>query len=203
MLRGKNAELLLRHKDGLIYHFGHAIGTTLRLSQISDAYGNTIRFAYERRTLKWVILSDGRLVEVKTERNRMTQLTLCEADRTPLRELASYKLRQIRQATFRARGIRYDDEKHIHYYKSAFGGIETFHLDERNRPYAIVDAAGNRLEQQWQDGLLVAETNALGETTAYSYDAWGNITTATLPDGTVHSYGYNEIISTFYPFLCI
>ncbi|MDW6093944.1 RHS repeat-associated core domain-containing protein [Vibrio rhizosphaerae] len=239
--RGTQGELILKSKAGLEYHFGHAIGATLRLSKISDAYGNTIYFVYDRRTLKWVILSDERLIEVKTERNRITQLILCEADQTPLRELAHYdydksgRLLSVRGESGRnfdyqyskegyltrwqdlaqtwvehdydeqgraiasrcADGlwtdqIRYDDDNHVHYYKSAFGGIKAYHLDERNRPYAIVDAAGNRIEQQWQDDLLIGETNALGETTAYSYDAWGNITTATLPDGTVHSYGYNE-----------
>ncbi|SJN59482.1 Putative deoxyribonuclease RhsC [Vibrio ruber DSM 16370] len=241
LTRGEQAELILRHKDGLTYHFGHAIGATLRLSKISDAYGNTIQFAYDRRTLKWVILSDERLIEVKTERNRITHLILCEADQAPLRELARYdydksgRLLSVRGESGRnfdyqyskegyltrwqdlahtwvehdydeqgraiasrcADGlwtdqIRYDDDNHVHYYKSAFGGIKAYHLDERNRPYAIVDAAGNRIEQQWQDDLLIGETNALGETTAYSYDAWGNITAVTLPDGTVHSYGYNE-----------
>ncbi|WP_088133671.1 RHS repeat-associated core domain-containing protein [Vibrio gazogenes] len=241
LTRGEQAELILRHKDGLSYHFGHAIGTTLRLSKIEDAYGNTIQFAYERRTLKWIILSDERLIEVKTEHQRITQLTLCDAARRPQRELVRYeydnsgRLLAVRAEAGRsfdyqynkagyltrwqdlahtwvehdydAQGraiasrcadglwtdqIRYDDDNHIHYYKSAFGGIKAYHLDERNRPYAIVDAAGNRIEQQWQDDLLVGETNALGETTAYTYDAWGNITTATLPDGTVHGYDYNE-----------
>ncbi|WP_143169488.1 hypothetical protein, partial [Vibrio quintilis] len=70
--------------------------------------------------------------------------------------------------------LRYDDDNHIHYYKSAFGGVTAYHLDARNLPSVIVDDEGHQTTQQWQGDLLVSETNAAGETTAYTHDDWGN-----------------------------
>ncbi|WP_415846638.1 RHS repeat-associated core domain-containing protein, partial [Vibrio aerogenes] len=239
--RDSQQNMVLQDKQGIRYTFGHAFGPLLRLTQIEDAYGNTNQFLYDRGTLKWVILSDDRLIQVETQRRRITRLTLCDAQKNPLRELAAYtydkhgQLTAVRGApgcsfdyqynkdggltrwqdlahtwvehdyddkgraiaTRCADGlwydqIRYDDDNHIHYYKNAFGGIEAYHLDERNLPYAIVDSDGNRTEQQWQGDLLVSETNAAGETTTYSHDDNGNITEVTQPDGKLHVYQYNE-----------
>ncbi|WP_261887408.1 deaminase domain-containing protein [Vibrio aerogenes] len=88
--RGNCGELILKHKDGQQYWFEHAIGSQLRLTRIRDAYGNENAFLYERGTLKWVMLSDERLVKVETERKRITCLTLCDKQKNPLRELARY-----------------------------------------------------------------------------------------------------------------
>ncbi|SHH96603.1 Putative deoxyribonuclease RhsC [Vibrio aerogenes CECT 7868] len=239
--RGNCGELILKHKDGLQYWFEHAVGSQLRLTRIRDAYGNENAFLYERGTLKWVMLSDQRLVQVETERNRITRMTLCDSLKNPLRELVSFaydkegRLTQVRgepgcnfdyqydkagqlirwndlaktwvEHDFDDRGrvvatrcaddlwvdqLRYDDDNHIHYYKSAFGGVTAYHLDARNLPSKIMDAEGHETTQQWQGDLLVSETNALGETTAYTHDEWGNVTSVTLPDGTAHTYTYND-----------
>ncbi|SHO59238.1 RHS repeat-associated core domain-containing protein [Vibrio quintilis] len=239
--RGDCGELILKHKDGLQYWFEHAVGSELRLTRIRDAYGNENAFLYERGTLKWVMLSDERLVQVETERRRITRMTLCNAQKEPLRELVSFRydpqgrLTTVRgepgcnfdyqydkagqlirwndlaktwvEHDFDDRGrvvatrcaddlwvdqLRYDDDNHIHYYKSAFGGVTAYHLDARNLPSVIVDDEGHQTTQQWQGDLLVSETNAAGETTAYTHDDWGNVTSVTLPDGTVHTYTYND-----------
>ncbi|MDS1772058.1 RHS repeat-associated core domain-containing protein [Vibrio vulnificus] len=239
--RGEHGDLFLKNKNGLEYHFEYAVGTTLRLTKQQDAYGNATQFVYDRGCLKWVVLCDGRLIQVETQRNRIQTLTLCEADKTPTVVLARYSydkkgfLLSVRADAGRSfdyqyskegyltrwndlsqtwvehdydekgrsiatrcsggywdDGITYDDENHIHYYHRAFGGTQALHLDDQNRPLQIVDEYGNPTKSVWQDDLLISQENALGETVQYTYDDWGNVTSAIEPNGVEHAYEYNE-----------
>ncbi|MGR5209397.1 RHS repeat-associated core domain-containing protein [Vibrio rotiferianus] len=239
--RGERGELILKNKSGLEYHFEHAVGTTLRLTMQQDAYGNATQFVYDRGCLKWVVLCDGRLIQVETQRNRIKELTLCKADKTPICKLAEYSYsRQGFLSSVRAEagrnfdyqyskegfltywrdlshtwvehdfddkgraiatrcaggywndGITYDDENRVHYYHTAFGGTQALHLDDQNRPLQIVDEFGNPTKSVWQDDLLISQENALGETVQYTYDDWGNVTSAIEPNGAEHAYEHNE-----------
>ncbi|OOE77138.1 DUF6531 domain-containing protein [Salinivibrio sp. ML290] len=239
--RDSSGHLVLKHKTGLSYHFGFAAGSVLKVTKIQDSYGNSTQFVYQHATLKWVVLTDQRLIKVATERNRITALTLCERDKTVIRELAQYHYddqgfllsvraeagrnfdyqynqaghlirwqdkaktwvehdydEQGRALATRCAGdywndhIRYDDEQRIHYYKNAFGGITAYHLDERNRVVKTVAPDGSTITQTWDNDNLISQTNALGETTFYAYDDWGNVTDVMLPDGAVHAYQYSE-----------
>ncbi|WP_337165881.1 RHS repeat-associated core domain-containing protein [Vibrio fluvialis] len=239
--RSEHGDLFLKNKNGLEYHFEHAVGTTLRLTKQQDAYGNATQFVYDRGCLKWVVLCDGRLIQVETQRNRIQTLTLCEADKTPTVVIAKYSydkhgfLLSVRADAGRSfdyqyskegyltrwndlsqtwvehdydekgrtiatrcsggywdDGITYDDENHIHYYHTAFGGTQALHLDDQNRPLQMVDEFGNPTKSVWQNDLLISQENALGETVQYTYDDWGNVTSAIEPNGAEHAYEYNE-----------
>ncbi|MBY8073256.1 DNA/RNA non-specific endonuclease [Vibrio fluvialis] len=239
--RSEHGDLFLKNKNGLEYHFEHAVGTTLRLTKQQDAYGNATQFVYDRGCLKWVVLCDGRLIQVETQRNRIQTLTLCEADKTPTVVIAKYSydkhgfLLSVRADAGRSfdyqyskegyltrwndlsqtwvehdydekgrtiatrcsggywgDGITYDDENHIHYYHTAFGGTQALHLDDQNRPLQMVDEFGNPTKSVWQNDLLISQENALGETVQYTYDDWGNVTRAIDPNGAEHAYEHNE-----------
>ncbi|RRO02047.1 hypothetical protein, partial [Pectobacterium aquaticum] len=89
-LTRQQGELVLHHVDGLRYRFEHALGLQLCLTSIDDAAGNRVTFEWMLGELCWVVLSDGRLIHVTTERRRITALTLCTPQRQPLKTLASY-----------------------------------------------------------------------------------------------------------------
>lgn len=59
--------------------------------------------------------------------------------------------------------------------------------------YYIVDLSGAVTEYVYNSkGLLVEETNPLGEVTVYTYDAFDRLLTTKTPDGTITSYEYTE-----------
>ncbi|WP_234932221.1 RHS repeat-associated core domain-containing protein [Pectobacterium carotovorum] len=89
-LTRQQGELVLHHVDGLRYRFEHALGLQLCLTSIEDTAGNRVTFEWMLSDLCWVVLSDGRLIHVTTERRRITALTLCTPQRQPLKTLASY-----------------------------------------------------------------------------------------------------------------
>ena len=61
------------------------------------------------------------------------------------------------------------------------------------RYYYIVDLSGAVTEYVYNSkGLLVEETNPLGEITVYTYDALDRLLTTKTPDGTITSYEYTE-----------
>ncbi|GIU51064.1 hypothetical protein TUM4438_39350 [Shewanella sairae] len=88
--------------------------------------------------------------------------------------------------------IRFDDAHRIVYYKSAIGGIKQYYHDERNNIVRIIFPNGDEIHNEWLDNQLVAQSNALGERTEFSYDAWGQIEQVIAADGSVTSYQYDD-----------
>ncbi|MEF1257063.1 DUF6531 domain-containing protein, partial [Vibrio sp. M260112] len=89
-----NEAFILKNKDGRRYHFGHALGNQVRLTQLSDASDNAVHFLYERGTLKWVVLSDDTLIQVHTQHRRIEQLDLLDEHRQLIQTLATYQYDQ-------------------------------------------------------------------------------------------------------------
>ncbi|MFM2482048.1 DUF6531 domain-containing protein, partial [Celerinatantimonas sp. YJH-8] len=85
-----NQDFVLYHKSGVRYHFGYALGSTVRLTAITDSYGHQVTFLYELGTLKWVVLADNNLIQVSTDHNRITALALLTPERQLIKPLASY-----------------------------------------------------------------------------------------------------------------
>ena len=66
------------------------------------------------------------------------------------------------------------------------GGVEYQH-------FYIVDLSGAVTEYVYNSkGLLVEETNPLGEVTVYTYDMFDRLLTTKTPDGTITNYTYTE-----------
>ncbi|WP_028301810.1 DUF6531 domain-containing protein, partial [Oceanospirillum beijerinckii] len=91
--------LELHHLDGQCYRFEHALGTQLLLTRIRDSHGNAHNFLYERGILRWVVLSDERLIQVETRHRRITRMTLMTPDRQPIRELVRFEYNKQGQMT--------------------------------------------------------------------------------------------------------
>ncbi|WP_258305643.1 RHS repeat-associated core domain-containing protein, partial [Pectobacterium parmentieri] len=89
-LTRQQGELVLHHVGGLRYRFEYALGLQLCLTSIDDAAGNRVAFEWVLGGLRWVTLSDGRLIHVTTEHRRITALTLCTSKRQPLKTLVNY-----------------------------------------------------------------------------------------------------------------
>ncbi|WP_299490925.1 RHS repeat-associated core domain-containing protein [uncultured Shewanella sp.] len=236
-------------------HHGATRGkNTLLLTDISDANGNGLQFIYERTKLKWIHLdanlsanssansSDSQQgIKVELHKGRIEALTLCDANKNPLKTLARFSYNRAGQLvkvrgdagknfdyeydhqdnllrwsdldktwiehtydeqgrTLSTRGsdgrwqdqTRYDDANKVIFYKSPLKGIECFYRDERNNIVKHIDANGYVTLSKWQDNQLVSETNALGETTQYAYDDWGQVTKVIAPDGSEQEYTYND-----------
>ncbi|RYC37114.1 EndoU domain-containing protein [Pectobacterium zantedeschiae] len=89
-LTRQQGELVLHHVGGLRYRFEYALGLQLCLTSIDDASGKRVAFEWVLGELRWVTLSDGRLIHVTSEHQRITALTLCTPQRQRLKTLASY-----------------------------------------------------------------------------------------------------------------
>ncbi|WP_254900289.1 DUF6531 domain-containing protein, partial [Lonsdalea iberica] len=240
-LSRQQGQLVLIHCDGLRYRFEHAMGKRLLLTSITDRVGHEISLLWERGVLRWIELPDRRLVHVETEKRRITQLTLCDAQRQPLQTLARYTwdqhgfLLSVRagdgrnfdyryspegwllrwndlahtwvEHTYDEKGrsiqdrssegfwpgrFEYDDENLTSHYHSGFGGVVSYTRNERNYILCKRTADGGETHYEWQQSLLVAETDPLGNRTEYEHNDWGQITAVTLPDGAVHRYDYDD-----------
>ena len=86
-----NQEFILQNKQRQRLHFAHAVGNQIRLTKISDSYGNQTSFWYDRGTLKWVVLPDLKLIQVHTKNRRILQLDLLEENRKFIQILAAYR----------------------------------------------------------------------------------------------------------------
>ncbi|MGI8490943.1 glycohydrolase toxin TNT-related protein [Pectobacterium sp. S5] len=89
-LTRQQGELVLQHVGGLRYRFEYALGLQLCLTSIDDVAGHRVTFEWVLGELRWVALSDGRLIHITSEHQRITTLTLCTPQRQPLKTLASY-----------------------------------------------------------------------------------------------------------------
>lgn len=88
--------------------------------------------------------------------------------------------------------LRYDDENRLVYYMSALNGVKRYYRDERNNIIRIMLPNGNETFNEWHDNQLVAQSNSLGERTAFTYDKWGQIAQVTAPDTSSAQYEYNQ-----------
>ncbi|MCO4315126.1 RHS repeat-associated core domain-containing protein [Pectobacterium versatile] len=118
-LTRQQGELVLHHVGGLRYRFEYALGLQLCLTSIDDAAGNRVTFEWVLGELRWVALSDGRLIHVTSEHQKITTLTLCTPQRQPLKTLASY--------TYDERGhllsVRADEGRNFDYRYSPEGWL--------------------------------------------------------------------------------
>lgn len=83
--------LQLHHLDGRRYGFEHARGPHLYLTSMSDAYGNTMRWVWERGRLVRVLLADGRYIRVSHQGRNVSALTLVTSEFDPPRQLSRYE----------------------------------------------------------------------------------------------------------------
>ncbi|WP_047687695.1 DUF6531 domain-containing protein, partial [Vibrio sp. ZOR0018] len=158
--RGERGELILKNKSGLEYHFEHAVGTTLRLTKQQDAYGNATQFLYDRGTLKWIVLCDGRLVQVETKKRRIHTLTLCKADKTPVYRLAQYSydkkgfLTSVRAEAGRSFDYQYSKEGYLTRWNDLSQTWVEHDYDDKGR--AIATRCSGRY---WNDKLHYDDDN--------------------------------------------
>nr|NMN92076.1 RHS repeat-associated protein [Brenneria salicis ATCC 15712 = DSM 30166]RBP61173.1 RHS repeat-associated protein [Brenneria salicis ATCC 15712 = DSM 30166] len=239
-LTRRQGQLVLQHVDGLRYRFEHALGLQLCLTAIEDRSGNRISLLWDRATLCWVALPDGRLVHVETAHHRIVKLTLCDAHRQPLKTLASYTydarghLLSVRAGEGRNFDYRYspewllrwsdlgstwvehdydekgwairdrtaggywpghfeyDDDNLTSHYHSGFGRVISYVRDEHNNILLRREPDGGENRFEWVNNQLAAEIDPLGNRTEYQRNAWGQVTTVTLPDGAIHRYDYDD-----------
>ncbi|OXX62413.1 MULTISPECIES: hypothetical protein [unclassified Vibrio] len=158
--RGEHGDLFLKNKNGLEYHFEYAVGTTLRLTKQQDAYGNATQFVYDRGCLKWVVLCDGRLIQVETQRNRIQTLTLCEADKTPTVVLARYSydkngfLLSVRADAGRSFDYQYSKEGYLTRWNDLSQTWVEHDYDDKGRSIATRCSGG-----YWDDGITYDDEN--------------------------------------------
>ncbi|MCS3769585.1 RHS repeat-associated protein [Aeromonas hydrophila] len=88
--------------------------------------------------------------------------------------------------------FRYDDANLTSYYHSAFGGVTAYVRDERNNILLRREPDGGETRFEWVNNQLAALVNPLGQRTEFERNAWGQVTCVTLPDGSVHRYGYDD-----------
>ncbi|WP_332420201.1 DUF6531 domain-containing protein, partial [Vibrio metschnikovii] len=176
--RGEQGELILKHKQGMEYHFNHALGNTLRLTKQQDAYGNATEFLYEQRVLKWLVLCDGRLIQVETHRQRIQSLRLCHADKKPIRTLVKYHydihghLLSVRGDAGRNFDYQYSAEGYLLRWQDLAQTWVEHDYDQQGRSVATRCSGG-----YWQDQVRYDDEqrihyykNAFGGISAYHLD---------------------------------
>ncbi|EMK3312837.1 RHS repeat-associated core domain-containing protein [Vibrio vulnificus] len=177
--RGEHGDLFLKNKNGLEYHFEYAVGTTLRLTKQQDAYGNATQFVYDRGCLKWMVLCDGRLIQVETQRNRIQTLTLCEADKTPTVVLARYSydnsgfLQSVRADAGRNFDYQYSKEGYLTRWNDLSQTWVEHDYDEKGRTIATRCSGG-----YWDDGITYDDENRIH----YYHTAFGGTQALHLDD---------------------
>uniref|UniRef100_UPI00358DC368 DUF6531 domain-containing protein n=1 Tax=Pectobacterium odoriferum TaxID=78398 RepID=UPI00358DC368 len=190
-LTRQQGELLLQHVGGLRYRFEYALGLQLCLTSIDDAAGHRVAFEWVLGELRWVALSDGRLIHVTSEHQRITTLTLCTPQRQPLKTLASY--------TYDDRGhllsVRADEGRNFDYLYSPEGwllrwsdlGSTWVEHDYDKKGRAIRDRTS---EGYWpghfdydDDSLTSHYHSGFGGVFSYVRDERNNILLKRTPDG--------------------
>ncbi|PWC09288.1 hypothetical protein B4923_20385, partial [Brenneria roseae subsp. americana] len=201
--------LVLRHRNGLRYGFEHCCGKALFLTSIEDAQGNRVSLLWERGTLRWLALPDGCLIHVETERKRITSLTLCTAERRPVRQLATYTYDRQGYLT----GVRAGDGRNFDYRYSPEGWLlrwsDLAHTwvehdyDEKGRVTLCRAAEG-----YWtghfsydDDALTTHYHNGFGGITSFVRDGRNNILLRREADGgeTHYQWENNQLIAEIDP----
>ncbi|QCR07125.1 DUF6531 domain-containing protein [Brenneria rubrifaciens] len=204
-LNRHQGQLVLQHVDGLRYRFDHALGLQLCLTGIEDRAGNRVSLLWDRATLCWVGLPDGRLVHVETARRRIVRLTLCDPHRRPLKTLVSY--------TYDAQGhllsVRAGEGRNFDYTYSAQGWLLRWSdlaqtwvehdYDDKGRSIADRAAGGfwpGRFEYD-DDKLTSHYHSGFGGVVSYVRDARNNILLRRTPDGgeTRFEWENNQLIA--------
>ncbi|MEQ9880353.1 RHS repeat-associated core domain-containing protein [Pectobacterium aroidearum] len=204
-LTRQQSELVLHHVDGLRYRFEHALGLQLCLTSIEDAAGNRVTFEWMLGELCWVMLSDGRLIHVTTDRRRITALTLCTPQRQPLKTLASYTyddsghLLSVRADEGRNFDYRYSSEGWLLRWSDLGSTWVEHDYDKKGR--AIRDRTSEGYwpgHFEYDDDTLTSHYHSgFGGIFSYVRDERNNILLQRTPDGGETSYEWvdNQLVA--------
>ncbi|MCV9878103.1 RHS repeat-associated core domain-containing protein [Brenneria izbisi] len=190
-LTRRQGQLVLQHVDGLRYRFEHALGLQLCLTAIEDRSGNRISLLWDRATLCWVALPDGRLVHVETAHRRIVKLTLCDAHRQPLKTLVSYTydahghLLSVRAGEGRNFDYRYSPEGWLLRWSDLGSTWVEHDYDEKGRAVRDRTAGGYWPGHfEYDDNNLTSHYHSgFGGVISYVRDERNNILLRREPDG--------------------
>ncbi|MEH0834601.1 RHS repeat-associated core domain-containing protein [Pectobacterium cacticida] len=190
-LTRQQGELVLHHVGGLRYRFAYALGLQLCLTSIDDAVGNRVTFEWMLGELRWVTLSDGRLIHVTTEHQRMTALTLCTPQRQPLKTLARYTydehgyLLSVRAEEGRNFDYRYSPEGWLLRWSDLGSTWVEHDYDKKGRAIRDRTAEGYWPGHfEYDDDTLTSHYHSgFGGVFSYVRDARNNILLKRTPDG--------------------
>ncbi|WP_420064953.1 RHS repeat-associated core domain-containing protein [Pectobacterium colocasium] len=198
-------QLVLQHVGGLRYRFEYARGLQLCLTSIENAAGHRVTFEWVWGELRWVALSDGRLIHVMSERQRITTLTLCTPQRQPLKTLVRYTydehghLLRVRADEGRNFDYRYSPEGWLLRWSDLGSTWVEHDYDKQGR--AIRDSTS---EGYWpghfdyDDETLTSHYHSgFGGVFSYVRDARNNILLKRTPDGGETRYEWvdNQLVA--------
>ncbi|MDP2571933.1 RHS repeat-associated core domain-containing protein [Vibrio penaeicida] len=186
-----NEEFVLQNKDRQRLHFAHAVGNQIRLTKISDSYGNQTHFLYEMGTLKWVVLSDQKLIEVHTQNRRIQKLDLLERDKHFIQTLATYqydkrgRLLSVRASEGRNFDYQYSDEGWLTRWDDLSNTWVEHDYDEKGRA-TKTRCSGGYWEGQLHyddDNNITSHKSAFGGISQYFKDDKNRIIAIVDPEG--------------------
>lgn len=184
-------QLIVRRVGGLRYRFEHALGMQLCLTAIEDPAGNRVNFEWEFTELRWISLPDGRFIHVLTEQQRIVKLTLCSAQRQPIKTLARY--------TYDEQGhllsVRASEGRNFDYQYSPQGWLLRWSDLSTTWVEHDYDDSGRAIRDRTSEGYWAGHFeyddanltsyyhSGFGGVTRYVRDARNNILIKCMPDG--------------------
>lgn len=166
--------LQLHHLDGRRYGFEHARGPHLYLTSMSDAYGNTMRWVWERGRLVRVLLADGRYIRVSHQGRYVRALTLVMSEFDPPRQLSRYEydangeLLEVRAGAGRSFDYQYSPQGWLTRWSDLAQTWVEHEYDVQGRCLA------NRCADNYWDGYFRYDDTNL---TSYYHSGFGGVTT--------------------------
>lgn len=157
-------------KDGETYVFA----STGELTQITDRNGET-------RTLSY---TDGVLTRISDDRGRSIDLTWTDGHITGAEDSAG------RSVTY-----AYDPAGELTAVTDVSGEVTTYEYDTAHRIVAFTEPTGARVENVYDSGRVVQQTDALGRVTTFNYDIDANgdgSTLVTAQDGSKTRSTYDD-----------
>ena len=143
--------------------------------ELLDARGGSTKYEYDERSLKPTKLTRPDGGTIQSEYDAQGNVTrIQEADGTELR-LEYNALNQPVRA------------------QDALGGEWRWAYDNAGRILGNQNPAGERTQFHWGERDIAAVTDAAGQHTQLGYDAAGNLTTLTTPDGNVGRFSYDQL----------
>lgn len=90
--------------------------------------------------------------------------------------------------------LTYDKHKHVTYVTDSTGQTTQYHMNVAGLVTKVVDPLGAQTQYEYDPDTLrrTKTTDALGQHTVFTYDARGNGTSVTFPDGSQVRFDYDE-----------